>query len=198
MGSSELEPLLAAVDGAAYVVDAAGVIVAVGRSNWDAFADQHRGPLACEVVNRPLWSFIAGGEVQATYTRILKAVIGAGRSVAFEHRCDDPDTRRSMRMAVTRLRLKDQPPLALFQSVELQRTQRPRMGLFEFGQAGPDAPIVKLCSFCQRVQRAEAGRQGTWVAPEVYYRQGGSQDVRLSHGICPTCYRRTRLAASIS
>ena len=196
MGSPEFEALMAAIDGAAYAVDAAGTIVAVGRSNWDAFAAQHRGPPASHVVNRSLFSFLAGSEVQAAYRRMIEAVIGEGRQVVFEHRCDDPDTRRWMRMAVTRLRLGDQPPLALFQSVQLQSRQRPRMGLFEFAEGTRDAPIVKLCSICQRVQPIEPDRPGAWVAPEVYYRQGGSQDVQLSHGVCPRCYRRTRLAST--
>jgi hypothetical protein len=29
-----------------------------------------------------------------------------------------------------------------------------------------------------------------WIEPQEYYRRGGAEVVRLSHGFCPECYRR--------
>jgi hypothetical protein len=48
-----------------------------------------------------------------------------------------------------------------------------------------------MCSYCQRVAwpPGRARRRREWIEAEEYYRRGGASEIRISHGICPPCYK---------
>jgi len=82
-------------------------------------------------------------------------------------------------MSRARLRMRtasSRPPVNLFDAERMR-------ALWDFERT---LPIVAICSFCHDLRWPSDG--DTWVAPEGYYAAGGSPEVRLSHGICPTCY----------
>ena len=148
------------------------------------------------VLGASLFDRMIGEEVKAACNRMHAAVsLGERPYIAFEYRCDAPDVKRRMRMAVTRLCLPACSPALLYQSQTLSAVARPWMSLFEpqrileHIRADSDFPIVRMCSFCQRVAspglRAEAPIR--WIETEDYYIQGFPSDVRISHGVCSEC-----------
>jgi hypothetical protein len=74
----------------------------------------------------------------------------------------------------------------------LGRTVRPPLSIFDFKallmalKREPDLPIVARCSYCRRLRRPGAG-DDDWVSAETYYRLGGTNRVRISHGLCADC-----------
>lgn len=185
---------LDALDGVAYLADVAGTVVAVGESRWrsSAIENQATGLTAASAIGRNLMIQISGDEVRALYQRRHAAVIGGSApAVAFEFRCDAPALRRTMRMSMSRLSLPAQAPMVLYQSQLLSAVARPWMSVFEPERivetltAESGVPIIPMCSFCQRL--AWPIGQGAWVEADRYYALGGPADVRISHGVCPSC-----------
>jgi hypothetical protein len=86
----------------------------------------------------------------------------------------------------------------LCQSLTISETLRPPMNLFDLAammRAHAQLmakPMITLCSYCADVAwppgAADAAR--TWISAEDYYRRGGTEDVVVSHGVCPDCDER--------
>lgn len=195
MTLAAMQPLLDALDGVAYVSDEQGRVVAVGRDGWDESARETGAASASRILGRNLYDLIVGETVREAYRRVHRAVLeGKRRWVSFEYRCDAPDLRRDMRMSVSRF-TRGGVNFLLHQSQMVASSPRPWMSLFEaeriveMARAAAGLPIVHLCSFCQRVAWPEAKRD-SWIAPEDYYRSGGPAEVRVSHGVCPSCVSR--------
>lgn len=136
-----------------------------------------------------------GDEVRDTYRGLVAELLKGNRDgFAFDVRCDAPEIKREMRMALTPVRVGGQITGVLFQSVLLRSTMRPPLDIFRFRDPAarvgyePDRPILIMCSYCQNVKApADFGPARPWLSPEAYYRRGGSSDVLISHGMCPAC-----------
>lgn len=188
--------LFQALDGVAYAVDPAGVIVEFGGNDLSASRGATFDP--APYLKRPLDAFIKGEAVRALYRRLVARVTGRRQAaVSFQCRCDTPGARRTMRIAITPLPLADGATGALFQSIILSEEIRPAVTLLErmdkrfAGDADAaieDQRIVTMCSFCQRLNTRPAGDEPEWLEPEEYYRHGGRSDVLLNHGMCADCY----------
>lgn len=188
---SPFSAVLDAVDGIGYVVERNGNFLDWGRPNWNRFAHENGAPELAEGRNFNLFEACSDPETQAANRTIFNAVwSGAKPSLVFAFRCDSPSMRRELRMAVTRLERNDKPFALLFQAQPISETLRPPIDLFNPDmrrRALQDGPLVAICSYCHDVRFS-----GTtdWIRPEVYYREGGTSAVRLSHGVCPSCYER--------
>ena len=198
--SARVEDWLNALDGVAYLVAPDGTIVGVGREDWIEFA--HRvgfdHPAPDEVVGRNLFDMIASPEVRGAFAAVHQRVATlAKRALSYDYRCDAPDLERFMKMSVSALTAQGRLLGVLYQSTLL--SARDRVPLEFLSDAGAaleearvsDLPFVTICQFCADVTMK--AWDGEWVTPTDYYRHGGPAEVRLSHGICPTC-ERTRLA----
>ncbi len=100
----DAQSLLDAMDGIAYLVDADGVILAVGAASWSSFAAENSAPfLTVEaVVGSSLFSQVQGRDVQDACRKIHDAVCQERFPVVtYEYRCDAPEAERRMRMSVT-------------------------------------------------------------------------------------------------
>jgi len=192
---SERQAFLDALDGVSYLADAEGRITAVGQPAWLESLRRYGAEVgaADQVVGRSLFDAMHGDEVRAAYRVIHQTVLAGTRShVAFEMRCDGPDVRRLLRMSVSVLRLPSAPPAVLYQSQLLSAIARPWMSLFDplriVAEIRKDGglPIIKICSFCHRVEWP-AQKASDWIDPEDYYRLGGPREMRTSHGVCPRC-----------
>lgn len=190
--------LLEGLAGIAYVVDRRGVIEAIGRRHWRAFAAANGGEalLECErVIGRSLFEFIQGEPVAAFYRRCLETLF-AGQSVGahIASRCDGPGVRRELAILVTPIVDDGVVAHVLFQSVTVAEHERPPIELFDFAalarRAGGHAwPTLVLCDYCQavRVPVDAAEGEGRWISAEDYHQRGGDARVRLVHGVCPPC-----------
>ncbi len=200
------QTILDAMDGIAYVVDLHGCIVAYGRKRWDLFAERNGAPeliRADSIIGRQLSDFVAGSDVQQSYRRYMDALHDDPTdSVTFPFRCDGPDIRRELHMAITALHDGDNVEGFLFHSVTLFENHRPSLNIFDHKalQAAllldRQRPIVAVCSYCLKLRYPDSNAEDprTWMEAEDYYRFGGSSEVRLSHGICPDCYKDCVLA----
>lgn len=189
-----LQAVVDALDGVAYLATAGGDVVLA--STLHAEPDMPAAPL----VGSNLFAVILGDEVRDAYRRLHdRALADPSAVVAFEFRCDAPQVKRCMRMSVRAFRSPRHEPLVLYQSLILSAVHRPWISLFEAERlleqvrAEGGLPIVRLCSFCQRVDGGAASTRGPWLEAEDYYRSGGASDVRTSHGVCPECSDRLDL-----
>lgn len=192
--------LLDALEGIAYIVDAAGIIEAYGHRNWQKFADDNGGGVLTDprlIVGRPILDFVTGDDVRESYTRYMDAILSQQvEAVSFIYHCDAPDVSRELRMAMTPVPgPKGKPCGILYHSVVMSESVRPPLNIFDF-QAIREAmkgelarPILALCSYCQLVRYPPGSDQGEWMAAEDYYRKGGKSDVNISHSICPECIK---------
>jgi hypothetical protein len=193
----DMQPVLDAMEGVTYAVYPTGIILGCGRPNWNRFVARNQGPTwlqAERIVGRNLFDFIHGAEVVARYHTWLASLAAADLGpLTFDFRCDAPDERREMRMAITRLEQDGQLFGFLFQSTALTTTTRPSLNVYDSSAViaarlrEATLPVVQTCSFCQRLGWPPGGEPEIWVEADDYYRLGGRSQVRLSHGICPAC-----------
>jgi hypothetical protein len=168
-----------------YRIDRHDTIVETGGA-WDDFARANGG--VPPAVGRPLWHFIAGRDVRATWALLLRRVREGRSPVAFVYRCDAPGLRRLMQMEL----LADRSGAVAFRStaVNVTRTQTVT-GRWETDSA---RETVLVCGWCARVHAGE------WVQPEqaIDLLELSERQPRLSHGICDSCAGELRSAASVA
>lgn len=194
LGSVHIRRLLDALEGVTYVTDRSGVIQEVGAAAWNDFAEENGAPhLTVDAVRgRSIFDMVAGEDVRDVYRSMHQAVVSGDRPRAcFTFRCDSPGTERLMRMSISRLH-GEQDFGVLYQSQLIRSENRPTMELFSRehleAAARDDAAarrLLVLCSYCQRVTDDDEPRR--WIEATTYYAEGGSSDVRISHGICADC-----------
>lgn len=194
--TARVEDWLDALDGVAYLVARDGTIVAVGQDGWADFARKVRGrsPTAGQMVGRSLFDLISGAEAKRAFDAIHKRVATlAKKALTYEYRCDAPDLERLMKMSISALTSQGRLLGVLYQSTLLSSKERVPLAFLSSGEAAreehrlSDLPFVTICQFCADV--TTKAWKGEWVKPTDYYRRGGDDAVRLSHGICPNCER---------
>lgn len=184
MRMAEAVPARALEPGLEYHVDAAGTIVGVAWEAWERFARENGSAAMAErdrVLGRPLAAFIAGDEVRAHDCRLRRALLAGEREDAsYYFRCDAPGERRLLLMTMRPALIGDQP-LVHYRTFVCGRAAREPAPLLAVAY-NPRLPPLTICSFCKDVRLGDL-----WVPVEEYYRRGGTDAVRLSHGICPPC-----------
>ncbi|MFN4281706.1 MAG: hypothetical protein ACK4NA_03600 [Alphaproteobacteria bacterium] len=195
------QDILDAIDGTAYLADRSGIIMAVGRPAWEAFAEETAADVSDSdaVVGRSLFDMFRGDPVKDAYRELHESAWLRGkRMISFEYRCDSPAVERHMRMSISAIRCGSETVAVLYQSQTLHQRSRIPMMMFEQekwireGMKYEDSQILGMCSYCHDVTwpvGAHAENK-TWISPEEYYRRLGPSDVVISHGICPSCYER--------
>jgi hypothetical protein len=183
----------------AYVVDENGKITMVGQPGWESFARNNNGEAIADgasVVGQSLLDFIEGEEVKDAYRQYMQALKdGETELIELNCRCDSPSTRREMRVKISPIRSRGAFQGYLFQALTLNERARPPINIFDpeyvkrVVTADKNFPLIILCSYCHKVRipPVEKGSAASWVEVEEYYRNGGSANVRISHGICPDC-----------
>lgn len=206
--SDSVQAIIDAMDGIAFLVDETGEILGVGRRNWRRFAEGNNGFDIADpdaIIGRPILDYVGGLDVRGSISALIAEASGPDRPepIVFSYRCDSPETRRLMRMAITALPFVEDRQAILFQSTILDEQARPPVPLLEAHRLsarldlGDGGASVLMCSYCHAVKwEARTDGSETWVAPEDYYRRGGRSDVGVSHGICPECIDRARRPAA--
>ncbi|MFY0690432.1 MAG: PAS domain-containing protein [Paracoccaceae bacterium] len=186
---------LEALEGITFLTDRDGVITAIGARNWDAFCNTNGAPdlTANTVIGRSLFDYISGKPVRALFRQALDKLAKApDASWIMPFRCDAPGRQRNMRQSVTPIFRDGRCTGFFFQSIELTARERPPIELFDFKEMArkaansPDQPLIKMCSWCQKV-RFQPVTGSDWVEAEDYYAAGGPSNVRITHGICEPC-----------
>ena len=190
----DLPSLLDGMEGIAYVTSSEGVIQAYGRANWDKFALRNDAPELTQpdtLCGRSLFEFITGSQARAAHEVAAEAVRSGRRDlVTYTYRCDAPTLRREMRMTLTPLTEEGRLVGLLYQSVILRETPHGPFPLRErrVEPLAASALVVRICTYCRSVRYPPEADEDSWITPERYYEVGGSEEVRISHGICPDCW----------
>lgn len=193
LGDKQLEPF----DGICYVTDLDGIIKSVGRTNWNAFSFENGAPnlTASDVIGKNVLSYISGEEIRDQISNILQQIASKKRlKWIMPYRCDSANRTRNMRLSITPISDQGKAVGFLFQSILLNENERPAIDLFDFVEKMEqleklrDLVIITMCGFCQKVKDTP-NTKDKWVEAEAYYAMGGTSNVRVSHGICPSCYK---------
>ncbi len=162
-------------------VDAEDRIAFVDAS-WVAFAKENGTPaLTAESVRGvSLWNYISESVTQEFYRIFMRKVRATGRTIVVPFRCDGPECRRFMEMAIVSLGA----GALEFRSALLREEARPRVDLLD-----PDFPRTEQwltqCAWCKRVNVAG------WMEVEEAVRQLGlfeqARLPRITHSVCPAC-----------
>ena len=200
-GDLVAQQLLDAMDGVAYLVDAGGVVLAIGNDAWRDFADRNSASwLTPEaVIGTSLFSHVYGSDVQAACRRFHDAVcLRSHAAITYEYRCDAPGVERHMHMAIRPVRNRSGSVMALYQSQMVTDTSRLPLGLLSFERRATPGltyrcdELVVLCSYCHDVAWPVGAEDPDriWIKIEEYYRRSGPADVVVTHGVCPACLER--------
>lgn len=192
------QTILDAMAGVAYAVEPDGRILAVGRRGWRLFAVENGALDLAEtdtVLGRNLFEYLSGEDVHHAYGRMLDRIRQGEPQLTFPCHCDAPGVSRDMRMTITPLRRNRSLRAVLFQSITLAERSRPPIRLYEFaGDSYPESvPLLGMCSLCERVCPGPddcSDVTAPWMEAESYYAHGGSSQVRISHTVCPFCFRQ--------
>ena len=166
-----------------YQLNAADEILSVG-GDWAPFAQANEAPyLADGVIGRPLWDFVGGMTTRHVYRELL-ARVRAGRTVAFDYRCDSPDLRRFLRMTIS----PGSEGGVAFDSRTVRTEPRvPPLPSLVSGQG--TEPGLRMCSWCKRVDLSQL-----WEELEIAVERLGlltlGHPPLISHAMCPRCYVR--------
>ena len=190
--------LLNTIGGVAYIVSTDGEILAIGERHWTEFANDNQSSElnSSDLLGRNLFDFISGDAVRDYYRAMHETIISGRSQTSFEYRCDAPDVERRMLMTLSSFEPDNHPPLILYQSQVIEQRIRVPVPLFDAGnyvKPYDDKDIASICSFCARVAWPVGPERGerTWLTTDEYYGKGGSSQVVLSHGICPTCFTKS-------
>lgn len=182
--------------GVVYITDPGGVILAYVREPWDAFAVANDAPHLCTpaaVLGHSVLDAIADEDNRIAYTGFMRVVAeGLRERIGFDYRCDAARVGRLHHMEMVPVRLAGGDVAVVYQNRLREEYQRGTVGLFERqverSVPGP-GPIVRICTFCQHLQMTLPNGEPAWVDQRDYYLQGGTDQVRLSHGCCPVCQK---------
>jgi len=182
--------ILDALDGVAYATDRQGLIFLAGGAGWSGFSAENGAFLPpTALFGRNLFEIIAGEEVRAAYRAIHDKVVADRTHLGFEYRCDGPAVERRMRMSIGPVVVAGEVAGVLYHSTLVAKTGRPTLDFLSDNEilrrrrAAQDLPTVTVCAWCADVSDGE----GDWVKPQMYDHRRGAAEVRLSHGVCPSC-----------
>jgi len=170
-----------------YRIDGTDRIVAVGES-WLRFAAANGAPSLTReaVVGQSLWDFVAGRETREIWTALLGRVRAGRRIARLPFRCDGPAVRRFLTVEVS---ARDDGAVEIATRL-LREEVRPPVQLLD-PEAERSSEILRLCSWCKRVETPEQGWLETEAAIEVLDLFGRRQVPKVSHGMCLDCEGRT-------
>ena len=195
------EALLDAIDGVAYAVDGNGIILGFSRGPFLPVEGDgvSRAWDSASVVGTSIYAQLHGAEVIESYHMLHAAVWSRGQpAIGFAFRCDAPDVERHMRMSLSLIRNGVTPAAVLYQSTVITEIPRVPLPLFAADLLTSRRPydgaepVVKLCSYCQKVAWPvdDDTTARMWIEAAEYCRRGGGSDVMISHSVCEACFGR--------
>jgi hypothetical protein len=170
-----------------YQVDAKDRITSVD-ANWVAFAAENGLPaLTAEAVTgKSLWDYVSNPTSKQFYKIFMAEVRKTGRTITVPFRCDSPECRRFMKLAIQSL----SHGALEFRSVLIREEPRPRVNLLDPGFPRTEE-FLTMCAWCKKVKAPD------WVEAEAAVQQlkffDQPQLPQITHGICENCIHSLRL-----
>ena len=166
-----------------YRVDASDTLVWVSDS-WLAFARENgaSGLVRSSVLERSLWDFVTGEELQTLYSEIHSRVRSTGIRAVLPFRCDSPTLQRHMRLTITH---EDFGQLA-YECILVRAVAQRHLDVLDTGRRRSTASLA-ICSCCKRALLKPRGWQDL---EEVCLRLQvfeAEEVPKLLHTVCPEC-----------
>lgn len=167
-----------------YSIDSTDHLIQVNEA-FTAFADVNDGGTLHpdQVLGRLLWDFLTDETTKSLYRDMVQRVRRRNVPVRFKFRCDAPDLKRLLAMEID----KGEGDAVRFTvtSVLEERMLSAARAAIRMSESGA---LLTICGWCKRVPLAS----GEWGEIEAAVDELGLFDsestMRLSHGMCPTCY----------
>lgn len=171
-----------------YSIDQRDIITDISAS-WSLFAQDNcwnEGANPNNIIGCSLWDFIQGIAVRHLYERLFYKVRTGASICPIPFRCDAPHSRRFLDMS-----LKQLPNDIIEVSCAIRHTEpRDPVAMLDIN-AKRSENILSMCSWCKKIAVA----QDVWTDVEEALRRlrlfEADEYPRLSHGICPECFRNT-------
>jgi hypothetical protein len=164
-----------------WIIDRNDLIIQISDNLVD-FALKNGAPQLTReaMLNRTLWSFIAGEETAHLYRIILEKVRRQGSGLSYPFRCDSPDCRRFFELQVLPLQAGGVKFLSRILRLEFREPVKllePIVGSDQF---------LRICSWCNKIYC-----RGQWLEVEQAVKLldlfAEVNLPRLTHGICESC-----------
>ena len=164
-----------------YWLDASDVIHAVNAS-WDDFARENDGDAILEdrVLGKPIWHFISGDPTRMWLDTLVGYARISGKSVTRGYRCDSPDTKRFMEMAIEP---EGEKQVRLTHRILREEAMDPPVSYDTVPEQV--SPLCFRCSICNRVEV-----DGQWQEGDAAVRAGRlapSPVPRVAYRVCGDC-----------
>jgi len=147
--------------------------------------DNGAADLAREALGSLLWEHLTGAGIEALYRQLLGRVREDERTIRVPFRCDAPDERRFMSLAIGP---GETPGEIDFEAYLIRAECRDPVPLWDSTVLRDDESLLATCAWCKRV------RLGEWIDAEdavVRLRLFERTLVpALTHGICEECASR--------
>lgn len=166
-----------------YRINSEDRIVSVDAA-WDKYAVSNEAPEleGTNVIERKLWEFVADEMTRHIYQQMLVEV-RRGRTMAFDFRCDSPDTRRFLEMRMTPL-----PDDGVqFETLTKLVEERSSQELYRRSSEYIDELVI-TCSWCKKIKTAENVWHEVEQAIQILQLFDLDPAPHLSHGMCEECY----------
>ena len=168
-----------------YGVDRNDVVVGLS-DNWQSFSEENGGGEGCypqNIVGSSLWRHVCEWETKHLYEIILQRVREYNHRATFSFRCDSPEKRRFLTLAVIPM---EEASIA-FESTIINTEVREPVVLLNEGIKRSEE-FLRICSMCKRIAISET----EWVEVEIAVQQLSLfQKVvmpQFTHGICQSCF----------
>ena len=168
-----------------YGVDRNDVLLGVSE-NWQSFSEENGGGEGCypqNIIGSSLWRHICDWETKQLYQTILERVRNHNHRATFSFRCDSPEKRRFLSLAVIPM----EEASVAFESTIINTELREPVALLS-GEVERSQELLRICSMCKRIAISAT----EWVEVEIAVQQLGLfQKVvmpQFTHGICQSCF----------
>ncbi len=166
-----------------YRVDAGDHLVWVDKA-WLAFARENgaSGITEQSVLGRSLWSFLADDGTRALYRQIHNRIRETQKSVVLPVRCDSPNLKRFMQLAIT-----PEPSGNLHYRSVLVRVELQRQLAVLDARARRSSDQLKMCSCCMKVHVEPGGWVELETVAAAFHLFDNSIAPRLCYSVCHDC-----------
>lgn len=155
---------------------------------WQTLADNNLAgmPTAENVLNKPVFDFIADENTRQLYKMLFRRVRSEQVSLQFPIRCDSPDKRRYLLMHVYPL----ENGVIVLESCTQREEIREAVLLLDSGVERTNE-YLPICSWCKKINVND-----DWMevesATQLLNLVGKSRFPNLSHCICDDCYENVK------
>jgi hypothetical protein len=168
-----------------YGVDGNDIVVGLSE-NWQTFSEENGGGEGCypkNIIGSSLWRHVCEWETKHLYEIILEKVREHNHRATFSFRCDSPEKRRFLTLAVIPM---DEASIA-FESTIINTEFREPVVLLKEG-INRSKEFLRICSMCKKIAISST----EWVEVEVAVQELGLfQEVvmpQFTHGVCQSCF----------